>query len=93
MITFDIVVRAEKAELTGVESAIAFWKLTAGTWGPISNRVPWPISCRRSPYQLVGVATLPVPDEIIDAEHFLFLPALSRLTFAFGDTLQVWAAT
>ena len=27
VITFDIVVRAEKAELTGVESAIAFWKL------------------------------------------------------------------
>ena len=77
VITVDIVVRAGKAELTGVESAIVFWKLTAGTWfalsGQISNRVPRPISWR-SPHPPVGVASLLVPDEIADANIFCSFP-------------------
>ena len=95
VIPFDIVVRAEKAELTGVESGIVFGKLTVGTRFAlkvsarlISDRIPWSISWR-PPHPPAGVASSPVPDEIVDTEHFLFLPALSRLAFAFGNTFQV----
>ena len=38
----------------------------------------------------VEVTSLPVPDGITDAEHFLFLPSLSRLAFILGGTIQVW---
>ena len=49
------------------------------------------ISCS-SPHPPVGLASFVLADEIIDAERFLFLPALSRLAFAFGGTFQVWGA-
>ena len=38
----------------------------------------------------VEVTSLPVPDGITDADHFLFLPTLSRLAFILGGTIQVW---
>ena len=37
----------------------------------------------------VEVAALQVPDGTTDARRFLFLPALSRLAFVLGDTIQV----
>ena len=48
----------------------------------------------QSPFTLkdppVEVETLPAPDEIGDAENFLFLPALSRLAFTLRDSIQIW---
>ena len=38
----------------------------------------------------VEVTHLPVPDGIIRASRFLFLPSLSRLAFVLDDTIQVW---
>ena len=38
----------------------------------------------------VEVTSFPIPDGITDANHFLFLPSLSRLAFILGDTIQVW---
>ena len=38
------------------------------------------------------VESLPVPDEIVDAGEFLFLPALSRLAFTARDAIYVWDA-
>ena len=38
----------------------------------------------------VEVASLPVPNWITNANHFLFLPSLSRLAFTLRYTVQVW---
>ena len=38
----------------------------------------------------VELVSLPIPDEITDPPLFLFLPALSRLAFVLGNTIQVW---
>ena len=52
------------------------------------------ITIWQSPFTLehppVEVASFPVPDGITDANHFLFLPSLSRLAFILEDTIQVW---
>ena len=50
----------------------------------------------QSPFTLehppVEVESLPVPEEIGDADGFLFLPALSRLAFTLGDLIHIWDA-
>ena len=50
----------------------------------------------QSPFTLkdppVEVESLPVSDEIGDADSFLFLPALSRLAFTLRDSIQIWDA-
>ena len=55
---------------------------------------PRSITTWQSPFTLehlpVEVTSLPVPDGIIKADRFLFLPSLSRLAFVLGDTIQVW---
>ena len=38
------------------------------------------------------VGSLPTPDDATDGEHFLFLPALSRVAFIVGETVLVWDA-
>ena len=52
------------------------------------------ITIWQSPFTLehppVEVTSLPVPDGIIDAERFLFLPSLSRIAFVLGGAIQVW---
>ena len=40
----------------------------------------------------VEVESLPIADKIVDGDHFLFLPSLSRLGFVLKDTIQVWDA-
>ena len=40
----------------------------------------------------VEVESLPIADKIVDGNRFLFLPSLSRLAFAVGETIQVWDA-
>ena len=54
---------------------------------------PRSIRIWQSPFTLehppVEVASLPIPDGTTDARRFLFLPALSRLAFVLGDTIQV----
>ena len=40
----------------------------------------------------VEVESLPIADEIVDGERFLFLPSLSRLAFTLRNTIQVWDA-
>ena len=40
----------------------------------------------------VEVESLPIADKIVDGDHFLFLPSLSRLAFTVKDTIQVWDA-
>ena len=36
------------------------------------------------------VETLPIPDESVYGERFLFLPPLSRLAFTLSDTILIW---
>ena len=40
----------------------------------------------------VEVESLPIPDEVFNGCHFLFLPTLSQLAFILEDTIQVWDA-
>ena len=46
-----------------------------------------PFGSEQSP---VEVVSFPAPDEIADVKRFLFLPALYRIAFVLGDTIQVW---
>ena len=52
------------------------------------------ITIWQSPFSLehpaVEVETLPSPAEIASGAYFVFLPALSRLAFTLGNTIQVW---
>ena len=38
----------------------------------------------------IEVESLPAPDEVIDGDHLLFLPALSRLAFSLRNEVLVW---
>ena len=38
------------------------------------------------------VKALPIPCGVVDAGHFLFFPALSRLAFTLGESIQIWDA-
>ena len=40
----------------------------------------------------VEVESLPIADKIVDGQHFLFLPSLSRLAFTTNGIIQVWDA-
>ena len=40
----------------------------------------------------VEVESLPIADKIVDGQHFLFLPSLSRLAFTINGIIQVWDA-
>ena len=45
-----------------------------------------------STHDPVEVKSLPVPDRVARSQHFLFLPALSRLAFVLPRAIEVWDA-
>ena len=94
IITYDLLSRERLGSCGVTEGRMIYPIWTHDGYLRLATINPESIRIWQSSFTLehppVEVMSLPVPDGITDADQFLFLPSLSRLAFALGDTIQVW---